>query len=296
MAWFILALCLIGALLLAGRVLLTADPKKLAKVIRITGGTLLGIAALALLAFGRPMLAGLLGMGALLAFGRAPGGLGMGGGLFGVLGSLFGGAGQGRPGTGSAWPGAGGAPGGGPRWHDAAGGAGNSSQVQTAWLRMTLEHDTGEMSGTVLQGRFRGRRIEALQADELIVLLRECEVEDPDSVSLLEAYLDRMVGPDWRRMHGGTGDRAGAGDRSEDGDRGRSGSRGGAQGGGADGGRRGRMSPAEAREILNVRTDAGPDEIREAHRRLMKKLHPDHGGSNYLAGKINEAKDVLLGT
>lgn len=281
MALFVLGLCLIGALLVAGRVLLTADPKKLARVIRLTGGTLMGIGALALLAFGRPMLAGLLGMGALLAFGRPVAGLGLGGGLLGLLGNLFGGgAGAGRGGAGGFRQA--GAAGGGPRWHDAAGGAGNSSQVETDWLRMTLEHDTGEMSGTVLQGRYRGRRIEQLPAQDLIQLLRECQVEDPDSVTLLEAYLDRTVGPDWRQREDSQEDsrRDGGQDRA----------------GAAGGGRPGRMSVGEAREILNVGEGASKAEIREAHHRLMKKLHPDHGGSNYLAGKINEAKDVLLGT
>ncbi len=295
MAWFVLGLCLIGALLFAGRVLLTADPKKLAKVIRLTAGSLLGVAALALLAFGRPMLAGILGMGALLAFGRPVPGLGAGGGLLGMLGTLFGGTAAGRGGPGGFRQ-AGGAPG-GPRWHDAAGGAGNSSQVETAWLRMTLEHDTGEMSGTVLQGRFRGRRIEQLPAQDLLRLLRECQVEDPDSVTLLEAYLDRTVGPEWRQREDARED---PGERRQEGGRsGRSdGGSGGADSGGADSGagRAGRMSAGEAREILNVAEGASAAEIREAHRRLMKKLHPDHGGSNYLAGKINEAKDVLLGT
>lgn len=273
MAYFLLGLCLIGALLLAGRILLSADPRKLARVVRLTLGTILALGAVALLALGRPMLAGLLGMGALMAFGRSAPGLGMGpggGGLFGgILGSLFGG-GQGGV-RGGDWSNVG---------H--GGGQRQSSEVRTAWLQMTLDHDTGEMSGLVLDGAYRGRRVESLDAPELMELLRECALSDPDSVALLEAYLDRTVGPDWRRQAGAQGGANGGSGGGTDGGQGR--------------GPGGRMTAAEAREILGVGADADPAQIRDAHRRLMKKLHPDHGGSNYLAGKINQAKDVLLGT
>jgi len=284
MAYFLLGLCLIGALLLAGRFLLSADPRRLARVVRMTLGCILAVGAVGLLVMGRPMLAGLLGMGALMAFGRMAPGMGMGpggGGLFGgILGTLFGG-GQ-----------AGGRTAAGPDWsHVGRGSDGRkTSEVRTAWLQMTLDHETGEMSGLVLDGAFRGRRVEALEAGELAELLRECELSDPDSVTLLEAYLDRAVGPDWRRQAG----RAGGGGNDTGGAREGARSRGRRSDASAPGS--GRMSVAEAREVLGVAAGASPDEIREAHRTLMKKLHPDHGGSNYLAGKINQAKDVLLGT
>jgi hypothetical protein len=152
---------------------------------------------------------------------------------------------------------------------------GQSSTVATAFLRMTLDHDTGTMEGTILRGRFAGMRLEELGAADLSALLRECRAEDEEGARLLEAYLDR-VRPDWRdelagERAGGGGPRAG-GARPTSGD----------------------MSVEEAYAILGLAPGAAPDAVKEAHRRLMVKLHPDHGGSDYLATKINRARDVLL--
>jgi len=55
------------------------------------------------------------------------------------------------------------------------------------------------------------------------------------------------------------------------------------------------MSREEALKVLGLGPGASQDDIREAHRRLILQNHPDRGGSDYLASKINEAKDVLLG-
>jgi len=151
---------------------------------------------------------------------------------------------------------------------------GQTSTVTTAFLRMSLDHDTGSMSGAVLRGQFAGLRVEELGVGDLLALLRECRAEDEEGARLLEAYLDRLH-PDWRdelsggRASGGTGG-------------------GGTHSAGAD------VSVEEAYAILGVKPGATPEQIKEAHRRLMVKLHPDHGGSDYLATKINRARDVLL--
>jgi len=153
---------------------------------------------------------------------------------------------------------------------------GQTSTVTTAFLRMTLDHDTGRMEGTILRGGFAGMRLDELGPADLLALLRECRAEDDEGARLLEAYLDR-VRPDWRDELGGT--RSGAGG---------SGRTGGARPAGGD------MTVEEAYAILGLSPGADAEAIKEAHRRLMVKLHPDHGGSDYLATKINRARDVLL--
>ena len=150
--------------------------------------------------------------------------------------------------------------------------AGQTSTVATPFLRMTLDHDTGSMTGTILRGRFSGMRVEELGGADLLALLRECRAEDEEGARLLEAYLDR-VRPDWRDEL--AGERPG-------------GSGGGARPTGGD------MTVEEAYAILGLAPGADAEAIKEAHRRLMVKLHPDHGGSDYLATKINRARDVLL--
>jgi hypothetical protein len=148
---------------------------------------------------------------------------------------------------------------------------GQTSTVATAFLRMTLDHDTGSMEGTILRGRFAGMRLDELGAADLLALLRECRAEDEEGARLLEAYLDR-VQPQWREELAGERAGGGAGARSTSGD----------------------MSVEEAYAILGLSAGADAEAIKEAHRRLMVKLHPDHGGSDYLATKINRARDVLL--
>ena len=149
--------------------------------------------------------------------------------------------------------------------------SGSASTVETAFVRMSLDHDTGQMTGTVLRGRSAGLRLEELSRADLLALLRECRAEDEESARLVEAYLDR-VHTDWHD------DVAGA----------RTGAPPPPPGGGAD------MTPNEAYAVLGLAPGADAEAIRAAHRRLMKQLHPDHGGTDYLATKINRARDVLL--
>ncbi len=158
-------------------------------------------------------------------------------------------------------------------WRTASGPApGQTSEIATAYLRMRLDHDTGRMSGEVIAGRWRGRRVEELEPEQLLDLLGECQANDPDSAQVLESYLDRTF-PDWRA--------AGPAGEEE------------AAARGAPPGRK-RMSVEEACQVLGVEPGANRSEIKAAHRRLMRQAHPDHGGSDYLAAKINEAKSVLL--
>jgi hypothetical protein len=137
-----------------------------------------------------------------------------------------------------------------------------SSAIETAWLRMTLDRASGALDGEVRAGRFAGKPLRQLSLDELRALHAECGATDAQSGRLIEAYLDRLH-PDWRDQ---TPPPASSG----------------------------RMSHDEALQVLGLAAGAGPDQIREAHRRLMLKLHPDLGGSDYLAAKINRARDVLL--
>jgi len=146
---------------------------------------------------------------------------------------------------------------------------GQSSEVTTRFLRMALDHDTGELDGTVLEGKFKGRALSSMSLAELQSLVGEVS-EDADSLNVLGAYLDRTYGEEWREAASDAG-------------------------GGEAQPRPGAMTRDEAYKVLGLSPGASDNEIRAAHRRLMKLSHPDHGGSDYLASKINEAKDTLLG-
>jgi hypothetical protein len=147
---------------------------------------------------------------------------------------------------------------------------GQKSSVRTGILSMELDHDTGAMDGEILAGRFRGKRLKALSLDELVELMQECQSASDQSASLLEAYLDRTH-TDWRTRAGSHRSSGGPPPPSA------------------------MMSREEAYAVLGLKPNCGEKEIRDAHRRLMKQYHPDRGGSDYLAAKINQAKDVLVG-
>ena len=148
---------------------------------------------------------------------------------------------------------------------------GSRSTVDADWLRMTIDHDTGHLAGNVLKGTFGGRTLESLAPGELLALLAECRANDSESARLLEAYLDRRLGDDWRENDGTAGGPRGASAPEVP------------------------MTATQALEILGLERGATRDAIVSAHRRLIQKLHPDRGGSSYLAAQINRAKDVLLG-
>lgn len=155
---------------------------------------------------------------------------------------------------------------------------GRTSEVQTKYLRMTLDHDTGGVFGEVIAGPHAGHRLEDMERDEVVALWATCRSDDPPSAQLLETFLDRV--------HDGWRDEAAASG---------AGTERGAHAGAGSGFAAGKMSRDEACRILGVKPGAGKDEIKAAHHRLMANLHPDRGGSDYLAAKINEARDALLG-
>lgn len=148
--------------------------------------------------------------------------------------------------------------------------AGTGSTVRSRFLHMTLDHDSGALNGEIVSGNFAGRTLDALDRAELLRLRNEVG-EDGESLALVEAYLDRRMAG-WREdVEGDTA--AGPGGASD----------------------AGPMTDQQAYEILGLAPGASQAEIRAAHRRLMKRVHPDQGGSTFLATKINEAKDRLLG-
>jgi hypothetical protein len=217
-----------------------ANPAVLARALRITGGVLaLAVAAFTgvkgELAVAIPIGlfgAGLLGWSPLQSTG------------FGNIGGIFSGLGSRRS-------------------------AGQNSQVRSPYLDMTLDHDSGALTGRILAGPNAGRSLDEFDLAQLVAMI---PAFDAESVALLESYLDRRF-PAWR----------------ED-----------AESNAAGGQRRaapsGKMTAEEAYQILGLQPGAGRDEIGRAHRALMKKLHPDQGGSTYLATRVNEAKDTLLRT
>ncbi|MCB9958602.1 MAG: DnaJ domain-containing protein [Rhodospirillaceae bacterium] len=172
---------------------------------------------------------------------------------------------------------------------------GQVTRIETDSLRAELDHETGEVYGVILRGRHAGTALEALALEEIVEAMEDAAADDPRSVSILEAYLDRRFGPEWRDAVDGNWAGYGAGDGARDE----------AQGDWREGGRSrwgqgrpaaaGAMSRDEAYKILGLEPGASKAEITAAHHRLMKQMHPDQGGSDYLAAKLNEAKAALLG-
>ncbi len=152
-----------------------------------------------------------------------------------------------------------------------AGGAG-VSRVRSAMIEMELDRASGAIRGMILAGVFEGRPLDSLTRAQLMTLYQTCLSDDPEGARLLEVYLDRRFSG-WRQTGNGEHDpRAGAGQAR----------------------RSGTITEDEAYEILGLKKGAPPSDIARAHRDLMKKLHPDHGGTTDLAARVNEAKEVLM--
>jgi hypothetical protein len=147
--------------------------------------------------------------------------------------------------------------------------AGQTSRVRSDFLDMILDHDSGKLSGQIVAGPYAGRSLDEFDLPQLTAMISGFDAE---SVSLLESYLDRRF-PAWRQDT--QGNTAGGQSRPAPSSK---------------------MTDEEAYQILGLQPGAGRDEIGRAHRALMKKLHPDQGGSTYLATRVNEAKDTLLRT
>lgn len=144
---------------------------------------------------------------------------------------------------------------------------GNTSKITTKYLAMELNHDSGELSGSVVAGEFAGSAVASLSLDQLIKLHAECS-SDRDSQQVLEAYLDRYHMQWQDRTESARGSTTSVDENS--------------------------MSRSLAMEILGLEGEVSKESIQSAYRALMRKLHPDRGGSEYLAKKINQAKEVLM--
>ena len=139
-----------------------------------------------------------------------------------------------------------------------------TSTVASRFLRMNLDHETGKMSGQVLEGEFEHWELDEMERAQLESLLSYCSKNDPDSARLLESYLtQRFPDESFEKQQ----------PYSESSSQ---------------------MQRTEALSILGLEGEPDSEAIVNAHRHLMQKLHPDRGGNDYLAAKINQAKDILL--
>ena len=144
----------------------------------------------------------------------------------------------------------------------------HQSRVATRYVLLTIDHLSGRINGEILAGPLTGRPLDAASTEELLGLLMTCYQTDAESAEALEVYLVHERGyqvqeppPRARQETPPPESRA--------------------------------MDEAEARAILGIKPEDGPEEIQGAHRRLIQRLHPDRGGSDYLAAKVNEARRVL---
>ena len=144
---------------------------------------------------------------------------------------------------------------------------GQHSEVKTNLLKMTLDHSSGELQGEVLDGPFTDWTLAEMTREQLQTLLSYCQEQDADSEQLLLSYLEQRFPDGWQQDEAGnTSQHASSGS----------------------------MTRSEALAVLGLGEDATRDDIVSSHRSLIQKIHPDRGGNDYLAAKINEAKDFLI--
>ena len=152
----------------------------------------------------------------------------------------------------------------------AAGPRADWQRVRSAMIEMEFDRASGAMRGLVLAGPSEGARLDRLTRSQCEALYAACRTVDREGARLLEAYFDRRFAG-WRE--------AGQGDRDAWRERAR---------------HPNRMTEEEAHQVLGLSPRPSRDDIVRAHRSLMKKLHPDQGGSTDGAARVNEAKEVLM--
>ena len=145
-------------------------------------------------------------------------------------------------------------------------GSGKGSVITTLLLKMSLDHDSGEIYGEITGGEFKGRELDQLNVEELALFYKQCQQQDTEAVRLLETYIQRNRQEEWEQLAKNSQTAA---SNTE-------------------------LTIEEAWEILGLRPGSSKEDILLAHKRMMMRVHPDKGGSNYLASKINQAKELLL--
>jgi hypothetical protein len=145
--------------------------------------------------------------------------------------------------------------------------ASGRSRVVTQTLVMWLDQNTGEMDGEVLSGEFKAKKLSELSQDQCHRLMAYCHAQDHEAAQLFQAYLARRFNSEPDPNQSKQSDT---------------------------GGFQSNMDRTEALQILGLGEPTTKEEIEMAHRKLMQKLHPDRGGTDYLASKLNQAKQTLL--
>ncbi len=227
LSYFIIGTALLIALIIGSNALISANPRTILKVIRITALILLSAGAAFLAFTGRFQFASALAFAALFFLRNKP---------------LFS---SNKPSP------------------------GQTSSVTTEWLDASLDHDSGEMDAIILKGEFAGHSLSELTLEQL-ERLKDALTIDQESLAILDTFLSRNFEKDDQKEY--NGDNSGTQYNSSTGS----------------------MSKSEAYDVLGLKPNATLDEIKAAHKKLMKKFHPDHDGSAYMAAKINQARDILI--